>query len=166
MSPLYVSIDVSSKSNVAYLMKPLMKPDGYKHSNFSVPSFWDSSRQLVKRILSSITSEALIDVVIVLEATYVYGDNLVCFLSEDGSLTPYNKKIHVLNLKQVNKFKLSYNDLPKNDYVDSFVIADCLRFDKINKYVYLDDYCYAALKNLTMARFFACRILPEKNSVL
>ena len=115
MSPLYVGIDVSSKSNVAYLMKP----DGFKHSSFSVPNSRDGSRQLVKRILSAITSESLTDVVIGLEATSVYGDNLVCFLRDDASLAPYNKKIHVLNPKQVNKFKLSYNDLPKNDYVDS-----------------------------------------------
>ena len=104
MNPLYVGIDVSSKSNVTYLMKP----DGSKHSNFSVPNSRDGSQQLVKRILSAITSESLTDVVIGLEATSVYGDNLVCFLREDGSLAPYNKKIHVLNPKQVNKFKLSY----------------------------------------------------------
>ena len=158
MNPLYVGIDVSSKSNVAYLMKP----DGSKHSNFSVPNTRDGSRQLVKRILSAITSESLTDVVIGLESTSVYGDNLVCFLREDGSLTPYNKKIHVLNPKQVNKFKLSYNDLPKNDYVDSFVIADCLRFGRINKEVYLDDYRYAALKNLTRARFFAVQNLTRE----
>ena len=158
MNPLYVGIDVSSKSNVAYLMKP----DGSKHSNFSVPNTRDGSRQLVKRILSAITSESLTDVVIGLESTSVYGDNLVCFLREDGSLTPYNKKIHVLNPKQVNKFKLSYNDLPKNDYVDSFVIADCLRFGRINKEVYLDDYHYAALRNLTRARFFAVQNLTRE----
>ncbi len=159
MNPLYVGIDVSSKSNVAYLMMP----DGSKHSNFSVPNSRDGSRQLVKRILSAVTSESLTDVVIGLEATSVYGDNLVCFLREDGSLAPYNKKIHVLNPKQVNKFKLSYNDLPKNDYVDSFVIADCLRFGRINKEVYLDDYRYAALKNLTRARFFAVQnLIREK----
>ena len=158
MNPLYVGIDVSSKSNVAYLMKP----DGSKHSSFSVPNTRDGSRQLVKRILSAITSESLTDVVIGLEATSVYGDNLVCFLREDGSLAPYNKKIHVLNPKQVNKFKLSYNDLPKNDYVDSFVIADCLRFGRINKEVYLDDYRYAALKNLTRARFFAVQNLTRE----
>ena len=158
MNPLYVGIDVSIKSNVAYLMKP----DGSKHSSFSVPNTRDGSRQLVKRILSAITSESLTDVVIGLEATSVYGDNLVCFLREDGSLAPYNKKIHVLNPKQVNKFKLSYNDLPKNDYVDSFVIADCLRFGRINKEVYLDDYRYAALKNLTRARFFAVQNLTRE----
>lgn len=158
MNPLYVGIDVSSKSNVVFLMKP----DGSKHSCFPVKNSLDGSRQLVKRILHALSSESLTDVIIGLEATSVYGDNLVCFLRDDGSLTPFNRKIHVLNPKQVAKFKLSYNDLPKNDYVDSFVIADCLRFGRINKEVYLDDYRYKALQNLTRARFFAVQNLGKE----
>ena len=158
MNPLYVGIDVSSRNNVVYLMKP----DGSKIKNFSVPNSKDGSQKLVKEILSALTSFALTDVIIGLEATSVYGDNLVCFLREDGSLVPYNRKIHVLNPKQVNKFKGSYNDLPKNDYVDSFVIADCLRFGRINKEVYLDDYRYKALQNLTRARFFAVQNLTRE----
>lgn len=163
MNPLYVGIDVSSKSNVVFLMKP----DGSKHSCFSVKNSLDGSRQLVKRILHALSSESPTDVIIGLEATSVYGDNLVCFLREDGSLTPFNRKIHVLNPKQVAKFKLSYNDLPKNDFVDSFVIADCLRFGRINKEVYLDDYRYKALQNLTRARFFAVQnLVKEKQRFL
>lgn len=158
MNPLYVGIDVSSRSNVAYLMKP----DGSRHSNFSVANSRDGSQQLVKRILSALTSESLTDVIIGMEATSVYGDNLVCFLREDGSLNPYNKRIHVLNPKQVNKFKLAYNDLPKNDYVDSYVIADCLRFGRINKEVYMDDYRFKALQNLTRARYFAVQSLVKE----
>lgn len=163
MYPLYVGIDVSSKSNVVFLMKP----DGSKHSWFPVKNSLDGSRQLVKRILHALSSESLTDVIIGLEATSVYGDNLVCFLREDGSLSPFNRKIHVLNPKQVAKFKLSYNDLPKNDFVDSFVIADCLRFGRINKEVYLDDYRYKALQNLTRARFFAVQnLVREKQRFL
>ena len=158
MNPLYVGIDVSSRNNVVYLMKP----DGSKIKNFSVPNSKDGSQKLVKEILSALTSFALTDVIIGLEATSVYGDNLVCFLREDGSLSPYNRKIHVLNPKQVNKFKESYNDLPKNDFVDSFVIADCLRFGRINKEVYLDDYRFKALQNLTRARFVAVQNLTRE----
>lgn len=124
MNPLYVGIDVSSKSNVVYFMRS----NGDKHSNFSVANSQDGSAQLVKRIFSALTSESLDTVSIGLEATSVYGDNLVYFLREDASLASFHRKIHVLNPKQVNKFKESFNDLPKNDWVDSFVIADCLRF--------------------------------------
>ena len=129
MNPLYVGIDVSSKSNVVYFMLP----DGSRHSNFSVANSHTGSSQLVKRILSAMTSCSLDTVLIGLEATSVYGDNLVYFLREDAALARFNSKIHVLNLKQVSKFKEAYNDLPKNDFIDSFVTADCLRFGKSTK---------------------------------
>ena len=159
MNPLYVGIDVSSKSNVVYFMLP----DGNKLSNFSVANSHDGSTQLVKRILSAINALSLDTIIIGLEATSVYGDNLVYFLREDAILATFDRKIHVLNPKQVKKFKDSYNDLPKNDYVDSFVIADCLRFGRINKEVYLEDYRYKALQNLTRARYFAvCNLTKEK----
>lgn len=158
MNPLYVGIDVSSKTNVVYFMKP----DGSKHSNFSIANSLDGARQLSKRIVFAVTSESLTDLIIGLEATSVYGDNLVCFLREDGSLAKFNRKIHVLNPKQVKKFKDSYPDLPKNDYVDSFIIADALRFGRINKEVYMDDYRYKALQNLTRARFFAVQNLSRE----
>ena len=159
MNPLYVGIDVSSKTNVVYLMLP----DGDKHSSFSVANSRDGSAQLVKRILSALTSHSLDTVMIGMEATSVYGDNLVYFLREDATLLPFNRKIFVLNPKQVNKFKEAYNDLPKNDSVDSFVIADCLRFGRINKEVYIGDYRYKALQNLTRARYFAvCNLVKEK----
>ena len=158
MNPLYVGIDVSSKSNVVCFMLP----DGSKHSNFSVANSHDGSLQLVKRIFSAMTSYSLDTVLIGLEATSVYGDNLVYFLREDGTLARFNAKVHVLNPKQVSKFKEAYNDLPKNDYIDSFVIADCLRFGRINKEVYIGDYRYKALQNLTRARYFAVSNLVKE----
>ena len=163
MNPLYVGIDVSSKTNVVYLMKP----DGSKISNFSVANSRDGSKKLVKHIMSAVEDHSLDEVVIGLEATSVYGDNLVYFLREDGYLAKYPTRIHVLNPKQVNNFKGSYNDLPKNDFVDSYVIADCLRFGRINKAVYMGDYRYDALKTLTRARFFAVQnLIKEKQRMI
>ena len=163
MNPLYVGIDVSSKTNVVYLMKP----DGSKISNFSVANSRDGSKKLVKHIMSAVEDHSLDEVVIGLETTSVYGDNLVYFLREDGYLAKYPTRIHVLNPKQVNNFKGSYNDLPKNDFVDSYVIADCLRFGRINKAVYMGDYRYDALKTLTRARFFAVQnLIKEKQRMI
>ena len=70
-----------------------------------------------------------------MKATSIYGDSLFYALREDGKLGWYPRKIHVLNPKQVSKFKESYSDLPKNDDVDAFVIADKLRFGRIIKEV-------------------------------
>ena len=147
VNPLFVGIDVSSRSNVAYLMKP----DGSKHSSFSVQNNLGGAKMLSERIVSALSSMRLSDVVIGLEATSIYGNNLVYALREDGSLSRFQRKIHVLNPKQVKKFKEAYPDLPKNDFVDAFVIADHLRFGA--KEVYMDDYRYQALRTLTRARF-------------
>ena len=149
VNPLFVGIDVSSKNNVAYLMKP----DGNKYSSFSVQNNLSGAKLLSEKIVSALGSMQLSDVVIGLEATSIYGDSLVYALREDGGLGRFQRKIHVLNPKQVRKFKESYPDLPKNDWVDAFVIADHLRFGRINKEVYMDDYRYKALQTLTRARF-------------
>ena len=138
MNPLFVGIDVSSRSNVAYLMKP----DGSKHSSFSVQNDLGGAKMLSEKIVSALRSMQLSDVVIGLEATSIYGDSLVYALREDGSLGRFQRKIHVLNPKQVKKFKEAYPDLPKNDFVDAFVIADHLRFGRIAKEVYMDDYVF------------------------
>ena len=58
-------------------------------------------------------------VVVGMEATGIYGDNLVYALWEDGSQGRFERKIHVLNPKQISKFQESYSDLPKNDDVDA-----------------------------------------------
>ncbi len=148
MNPLFVGIDVSSRNNVAYLMKS----DGSKHSSFSVQNNLGGAKMLSEKIVSALRSMQLERVVIGLEATSIYGDSLVYALREDGSLGRFQRKIHVLNPKQVKKFKEAYPDLPKNDFVDAFVIADHLRFGRIAKEVYMDDYRYQALRTLTRAR--------------
>ena len=109
MNPLYIGIDVSNKNTVAYLMFP----NSDKHSNFPIINSHDGSVQLVKKISSALTIHSLNIVLIVLEATSVYGDNLIYFLREDATLAPFNRKIHVLNPKQVKQFKEAYNNLPK-----------------------------------------------------
>lgn len=139
-----------------------MLPDGSKHSSFTVENNLGGAKKLSMRVVSALTGHGLSDVVLGLEATSVYGDNLVCFLREDGLLGEFNKKIHVLNPKQVRKFKDAYPDLPKNDDMDAFVIADNLRFGRVSAAVYIDDYRYKALQNLTRARFFAVQNLTRE----
>ena len=158
VNPLFVGIDVGSQNNAVYLMKP----DGSKHSSFSVQNNRGGAKVLTERIVSAIQSQGLTDVVIGMEATSIYGDSLVYALREDGRLGQYSRKIHVLNPKQVSKFKESYADLPKNDDVDAFVIADKLRFGRITKEVYMDDYRYKALQTLTRARFYAVQNLTRE----
>ena len=158
MNPLFVGIDVGSQNNAVCLMKP----NGDKHSSFSVQNNQSGAKLLSEKIVSALESQGLERVVIGMEATSIYGDNLVYALREDEKLGQYSRKIHVLNPKQVNKFKEAYSDLPKNDDVDAFVIADKLRFGHINKEVYMNDYRYKALQTLTRARFYAVQDLTRE----
>ena len=158
MNPLYVGIDVGSRNNAVYLMKP----NGDKYSSFAVQNTQGGAKLLTERIVSALTAQGLTDVVIGMESTSVYGETLVYALREDGRLGQFRKKIHVLNPKLVRGFKESYPELPKNDPVDAFVIADKLRFGRITKEVYMDDYRYKSLQVLTRARFFAVQNLTRE----
>ena len=158
MNQLFVGIDVGSRDNAVYIMMP----DGSKHSSFPVQNNLGGAQTISKRVVSALEEKKLSAVTLGIEATSVYGDNLMCFLREDGALGRFERKLFVLNPKQVNKFKASYSDLPKNDPVDAFVIADSLRFGRIGSPVYMDDYRYKALQNLTRARFYAVKNLTRE----
>lgn len=148
MDKLFVGIDIGSKDNACYLMRS----DGSKHSSFSVPNNRDGAKSIVDRVTSVLLAQNIPGVVIGMEATSVYGDNLMYYLRESGALGRFERHLHMLNPKQVKKFKDAYLDMQKNDYIDSFVIADTLRFGRITKEVYMEDYRYQALKLLTRAR--------------
>lgn len=158
MSKLFVGIDVSSRKNVIHFMQP----DGSKHSSFSVDNNFNGAKLLVRKIISALVALKLQTVIIGLEATSVYGDNLIFFLRESSELAKFHPDLHILNPKQVKKFKDSYPDLPKNDPVDAYIIADALRFGRISNKLYSDDYRYQALKTLTRARFFAVQNLTKE----
>ncbi len=119
---LFVGTDVSGKDNVAYIMKP----DGNKNSSFSVPNNHIGSEVLTDMMGTVPKQPLLTKVVIEMEPTSVYGDNLMYFLRETEMLFGFERKLYMLNPKQVKKFKDPYPDLPKNDPIDAFVIADHL----------------------------------------
>jgi len=158
LDKLFVGIDVGSRDNAVYIMLP----DGEKHSSFSVQNNPGGAQTLSKRIVSALTGTKLDAAVIGIEATSVYGDNLIYFLRGDGTLGQFDRKFHILNPKQVNKFKESHPDLPKTDPVDAFVIADNLRFGRITKAVYESDYRYQALQTLTRSRYYAVQNLTKE----
>ena len=158
MDKLFVGIDVGSRDNVVHIMLP----DGSKHSSFSVQNNQGGAQTISKRVVSALMDKELNTAVIGIEATGVFGDNLMCFLREDGALGRFERTLRVLNPKQVSKFKEAYPDLEKNDGVDAFIIADSLRFGRITPAVYMDDYRYKALQNLTRARFHAVQDLTRE----
>jgi len=158
VNQLFVGIDVGSRDNAVHIMLP----DGEKYSSFSVRNNLDGSQTISKNVVSAMTAKGLKNLEIGIEATGVYGDGLMCFLNENDALAQFEKRLYILNPKQVEKFKQAYSDLPKNDPVDAFVIADSLRFGRIKTNPYQDDYRYKSLQTLTRARFFAVQNLTRE----
>ena len=88
---LYVGIDVGSNDNVVYIMKP----DGNKLSNFKVRNSRDGSAVLVKSIAKALSELGLSSVRIGIESTGIYGDGLIYFLREDGSLASFSRALYI-----------------------------------------------------------------------
>jgi hypothetical protein len=156
---LLVGIDVSLNDNKVRILHP----DGTSLSKFVVSNSVPGAIVLSKKVTEVMDKYNFDSLVIGLESTSVYGDPLVYFLKQDISVNRFNTKIHVLNPTQVNKFKMFYPALPKTDDIDAWIIAEHLRFGRINKEVYMDDN-YKALQKLTRARFHTAQNLArEKN---
>lgn len=159
---LLVGIDVSSCENRVRFLDSL----GTSLSKFTIPNNQTGALKLSEKIAGVMASHKLESLVIGLEATSVYGEPLVHFLKQDAVVNSFDSHIHVLNAKQVNAFKKAYPDLPKTDDIDAWVIAEHLRFGRINKEVYMDEKIIA-LKKLTRARYYCARNLTrEKNHFL
>ena len=129
MNTLYVGIDVSSKSNVVYLMLP----NGDKHSNFSVANSHDGSTQLVKRIHSALSNESLDTVVIGLEATSVYFPSVFDFVDILDPLKNFTAKAacsdNICSLFYM--FIISYYPSPVK--ILSFAVEKQKQLNKFNK---------------------------------
>ena len=141
---LLVGIDVSSCENKVRFLDSL----GTSLSKFTVPNNQPGATKLSQKIAGIMSSHKLDSLVIGLEATSVYGEPLVHFLKQDTVVNSFDPHIHVLNAKQVNAFKKAYPDLPKTDDIDAWVIAEHLRFGRINKEVYMDVCCKIKIQQI------------------
>ena len=70
-------------------------------------------------------------VIIAMESTVVYGIHLANYLSASDLLVPFSVRVFCLNPKEVKNYKKSFNDIGKNDDIDSYVIADFARVGRI-----------------------------------
>lgn len=156
---LFVGIDVSKKSNVIRFTDST----GATLSLFNAPNNHDGAVKILEKLKDTILHTDFSSVTIGMESTSIYADHLAIFFRNDDFLKKWNVKVHVLNAKQVSKFKEAYPELPKNDNIDTLIIADYLRFGRIAKEVNLDEK-YIALRNLTRARFQVAQNLSREKT--
>jgi transposase len=149
-STLFVGIDVSKLNNTVRLMDG----GGDTLSLFSVPNNADGAARIQEKLRHVLLHTDYSKVLVGMESTSVYADHLAAFLRNDEFLRKWECEALVINAKNINQFKKSYPELPKDDDIDTFIIADYLRFGRFAKSVCHDEK-HLALRNLTRARFQA-----------
>jgi transposase len=101
-----------------------------------------------------------------MEATNLFWWHLACFLSTHPDLVGRGLKLYTFNPRLVAKFKESYEDVGKSDWVDAMVIADRLRFGRVPAECYLDER-YQPLQRLTRyRRHCVAQLVREKQVAL
>ena len=125
LSTLFVGIDIASRIHVVsaldfneqfYIkMKPVENTQ--------------EGAALIEQMISDVLehNHTFKFVVIGMEATGFYGVHLANYLSASDLLAPFSVRVYCLNPKEVKNYKKSFNDIGKNDCIDSYVIADFAR---------------------------------------
>ncbi len=145
---LFVGIDVSAKE----LEICFMNLDGNTLDSFKVNNDLNGAAFLRDRIVSVADKLQTSEIQIGLEATSVYSWHPAMYLHEDPLLKERRVKVFTINPKLVRKFKEAYADLQKTDRIDAWLIADRLRFGRLNMTAMMQEQ-YIALQRLTRMRF-------------
>lgn len=159
MSKLFVGIDVSLRKNNVRCINS----NGDTVRKFNVPNTLSGAQALVDHVAQAADLNSSQEVVLGLEATSNYGYHLASFFKSSDKMAPFSPQIHVLNARVVHQFKKSYNDLPKNDDVDAWVIADKLRFGRLPQEVFMDER-FLALQRLTRSRFHLAMMISREKT--
>jgi transposase len=149
MNKLFVGLDVSQNDYKACILDG----DGERVcADFALKNSASDSPKLVSAIVSAFPRSGTGKAFIGYESTSVYGWHLRHFLADSRELRPFQPSIICFNPKIIERFKGTLGDLPKNDRVDAFAIAERLRFGRLPESVPVD-FRYLALQRLTRHRF-------------
>lgn len=104
-------------------------------------------------------------VVIAMDSTEFYGIHLANYLSANDLPAPFSVRVYCLNPKEVKNYKKSFNNIGKNDGIDSFVIADFSRVGRISIRPWLGSQ-YLALQQLTRHRIYITKYIAREKTYM
>jgi transposase len=163
MNKLYVGMDVSQDDVKVYILD---HEGAQATKRFAVENNPLGAETIATNILECCKTLSIDKVFAGLESTSVYGWHLQFYLADHLELKTYNPMIISFNANIIKAFKKSLGNLPKNDWVDAFTIAERLRFGRLPKTCPVD-FRYLALQRLTRHRFHIVgNIVREKNYFL
>jgi len=136
-------------------------------SSYTVHNNLHGCNKLARKILNKALNLKVDEIQISMEATNVFWFHPYRYLAEYEPLNnQFNLPMFRLNPKVVRNFKKAYNSLPKTDSVDAWVIADRLRFGRVNPSMVISK-TYEPLRQSTRFHFqLNASIRAEKNRAL
>lgn len=163
LKTLYVGTDVSERTNRTRFIEASGVEVG---RGFSSANDLPGSQALVDEALTRAQAIDADRIMWAVEATNLYWWHLACFLTTNPKMIEQGLQLYSFNPRVVAKFKQSYPDMGKSDWVDALVIADRLRFGRLPASCYLDER-YQPLQRLTRyRRHLVGQIVREKQVAL
>ena len=161
---LFVGVDVAKNSLVAHAMDN--NGDDVFHS-FEVENNNPGCLKLIDFIAKHANDSEIDIIQLGMEATNIYWEHCYQLFQDSDKLnTNFKLLLYTINPKVVKNFKKAYNDLPKTDSVDAWVIADRLRFGRVKNSLVPEE-VYRPLRQITRFRFkLGESVRAEKNRAL
>ena len=130
LSTLFVGIDIASRTHV---IAALDVNQEFFIKMKSAPNTQEGAELLESMIVDVLNKNQQFKYVVIgMESTGFYGVHLANYLSASDLLAPFSVRVYCLNPKEVKNYKKSFNDIGKNDGIDSFVIADFARVGRVS----------------------------------
>ena len=121
------------------------------------------TNQFIENIVNIADKYSFTKIVIGFEATGNYGFHLPFAFSNNPMLKKYSPEIYQINPKIIKNFRKAFNEIPKTDAVDAYIIAERLKVGKLPPYTNYDPKYYA-LRTLTRTRFnLISKLVSEKS---
>ena len=159
---LYVGVDVSLKSLTTCILdifgEQVFKPKNF----FNDP---DGTEKLLDTILAFANSLDITHILVGIEATSVYGTHLLYTIADSNVLSDFTVQLYCFEPKIIKNFRDSLGDLPKNDKMDSFVIASRLRLGNLPNEFYIN-FNQLGLQRLTRFRQHIIKSITREKTYL
>lgn len=159
---LYVGVDVSLKSLTTCILD-ISGEQVFKPKNFSNDP--DGVSELLDTVLSYANSLDVTHILFGIEATSVYGTHLLYTIADSNIFSDFTVQSYCFEPKIIKNFRDSLGDLPKNDKMDSFVIASRLRLGNLPNEFYIN-FNQLGLQRLTRFRQHIIKSITREKTYL
>ena len=159
---LYVGVDVSLKSLTTCILD-ISGEHVFKPKNFSNDP--DGVSKLLDTALSYANSLDVTHILFGIETTSVYGTHLLYTIADSNIFSDFTVQSYCFEPKIIKNFRNSLGDLPKNDKMDSFVIASRLRLGNLPNEFYIN-FNQLGLQKLTRFRQHIIKSITREKTYL